>query len=166
MPLIYELAGRRLVRRSIMLAIGLSLYASAVNGAPNFTETLSEARLVELGLDGLTPAQRAGLNADIQAFVKDTQAEVRHKEVVRDLGKQPAATDPEIRLQSRLAGPFRGWTGNTIFHLENGQVWQQVDGDTYYRNYPNGVEVTIIPGSFGTFRLRLADGATVIVRRR
>lgn len=146
--------------------VGLTVLAVPTFGAAGFVESLSESRQVELGLDRLTPVQRAGLNAAIQTYVSRTQAEVRHRAVVRDLGKQRGSVEPEIRLQSRIAGPFRGWTGHTIFRLENGQIWEQVDSDVYYRNFPDGVEVAIIPGSFGTFRLRLSDGATVVVRRR
>jgi len=32
--------------------------------------------------------------------------------------------DPEL-IESRINGEFTGWTGDTIFHLMNGQVWQQ-----------------------------------------
>ena len=29
------------------------------------------------------------------------------------------------RIETRIAGMFTGWTGDTLFPLENGQVWQQ-----------------------------------------
>ncbi len=29
------------------------------------------------------------------------------------------------RIESRIAGTFTGWTGNTVFKLENGQIWKQ-----------------------------------------
>ena len=28
-------------------------------------------------------------------------------------------------IESRIEGDFEGWDGNTIFKLDNGQIWQQ-----------------------------------------
>ena len=35
-------------------------------------------------------------------------------------------------LESRINGDFEGWTGETIFELDNGQVWKQA---SYAYNY-------------------------------
>ena len=35
-------------------------------------------------------------------------------------------SDPEAgQITSRIIGEFKGWSGETVFELENGQVWQQ-----------------------------------------
>tara|TARA_B100001105_G_scaffold171614_1_gene138183 strand:- start:46 stop:651 length:606 start_codon:yes stop_codon:yes gene_type:complete len=35
-------------------------------------------------------------------------------------------SDPEAgQITSRIIGEFKGWNGETVFELENGQVWQQ-----------------------------------------
>jgi hypothetical protein len=47
-------------------------------------------------------------------------------------------------IHSRVPGLFLGWTGDTVFRLENGQVWRQVE-----------------PGSFG---VRLQDPEVEIAR--
>ena len=45
-----------------------------------------------------------------------------------DLGAERLRdTDEESELRSFLVDEFTGWTGDTIFRLENGQVWQQID---------------------------------------
>jgi hypothetical protein len=37
-----------------------------------------------------------------------------------------ADSDPEAgQITSRIIGEFKGWNGETVFELENGQVWQQ-----------------------------------------
>ncbi|MCD9086826.1 hypothetical protein [Stenotrophomonas sp. SY1] len=33
-------------------------------------------------------------------------------------------------IETRIAGDFDGWEGNSAFTMENGQVWQQTDGRT------------------------------------
>ena len=35
------------------------------------------------------------------------------------------------RIESRIVGEFRGWGGGTIFQLENGQLWQQSNPESY-----------------------------------
>lgn len=33
-------------------------------------------------------------------------------------------------IETRVAGEFQGWSGDTVFALENGQVWKQVGSAT------------------------------------
>lgn len=45
-------------------------------------------------------------------------------------GKLPAL------IESRIDGRFEGWSGETIFRLENGQIWQQASyASTHSRKY-------------------------------
>ena len=76
--------------------------------------------------------------------------------------------DPEIsvpdEIQSRLVGEFSGWRGNTVFRLENGQVWRQSDsGRLVFR--ADAPLVTIRRGAFGTYRLSV-EGVNSAVRVR
>lgn len=60
--------------------------------------------------------------------------------------------DPD-RLVARIVGGFDGWSGDTIFELDNGQVWRQAEfGRLKYRG-PENPEVTIKKGFFGSYRL-------------
>ena len=47
-------------------------------------------------------------------------------------GSPPRKTKEPGRIESRIPGEFHGWTGDTIFRLENGQVWKQA-GPGYFR---------------------------------
>lgn len=71
---------------------------------------------------------------------------------------------PEV-IQSRLLGDFRGWSGRTIFRLENGQVWQPSAPGEFY--YPTKDPVVIIRrGTFGSYLLRIeGKNSSVRVRR-
>lgn len=131
-----------------------------------FIASLDSARLADLKLDRLTVAERAALDAAIQVYVNQTVIQVRHAEAVKNTGRVKQAAELEFKLESRIAGPFLGWSGNTLFRFENGQIWQQVGSDNYYHVFPQGTEVTIYPVGLGGFRLSLPTGATVAVRRR
>ncbi len=54
---------------------------------------------------------------------------------------KPKAAKPG-RIESRVVGDFRGWTGNTIFRLENGQIWKQA-GPGYFQVNMENPKVTI-----------------------
>jgi hypothetical protein len=50
-------------------------------------------------------------------------------------------------LQSRINGTFNGWDGDTMFELENGQIWKQRDY-AYMYHYAYRPKVTIIKEGF------------------
>ncbi len=56
-------------------------------------------------------------------------------------------------ITSRIVGSFQGWDGQTVFTLENGMIWEQVDKDKFYINAIENPVVTIEPGAFRTWRL-------------
>lgn len=69
------------------------------------------------------------------------------------------------QIESRIVGEFSGWSGRTRFRLENGQVWQQAENDTYYWREDNP-EVVIRKGVFGSYKLRIrGQNRWVRVRR-
>jgi hypothetical protein len=40
---------------------------------------------------------------------------------------RPAPAEEEEAFRTHIVGEFKGWTGTTIFRLENGQIWTQTD---------------------------------------
>lgn len=65
-------------------------------------------------------------------------------------------------LTSRYDGTFTGWTGDTVFTLENGQVWKQVETDRLSFSAERPV-ITIRRGWFGAFYLKV-EGANKQIR--
>lgn len=63
-------------------------------------------------------------------------------EATEEFGKPPAPTSEPNRIVSHIMGEFRGWTGDTVFHLENGQVWKQA-GPGYFETDLKNPEVVI-----------------------
>lgn len=68
-------------------------------------------------------------------------------------------------IRSRIDGEFNGWTGKTIFKLQNGQIWKQHGEGKVYHKAMNP-EVTITKGIFGGFRLHVTGlNSKVYVKR-
>lgn len=77
--------------------------------------------------------------------------------------RQPA-TAPE-ELKSRIPGRFQGWEGRARLRLENGQVWEVVDGSrgAYWLENP---AVVIRRGTFGGFVMDIEGVAQRLRVRR
>ena len=63
---------------------------------------------------------------------------------------------------SRYDGSFTGWTGDTVFPLENGQVWKQVESGRLVVRAERP-QVTIRRGWFGAFYLKV-EGSNKQIR--
>jgi hypothetical protein len=65
-------------------------------------------------------------------------------------------------IQTRYDGEFSGWSGNTLFRLENGQVWKQAQSgrSSYRAAHP---VVTIKRTALGSYRL-LVEGSDESIR--
>jgi len=83
-----------------------------------------------------------------------------------DFGAEQLINDEDADdLMTRLAGPFTGWDGDTVFRLENGQLWQQIDS-SYLYSRAESPRVTIRRAAFGSYLLQVEGiGRTVRVRR-
>ncbi|MFU8897066.1 MAG: hypothetical protein ACNA8J_11840 [Gammaproteobacteria bacterium] len=65
---------------------------------------------------------------------------------------QPAAAAEVSSITARVVDGFTGWSGNTIFVLDNGQVWEQAATGRYEYAGPDR-EVVISRAILGTFML-------------
>ncbi|MBV6412255.1 MAG: hypothetical protein IT479_02730 [Xanthomonadales bacterium] len=160
---------------AVLLMIGLGPFALA--RSPSFSsleERMSAQDFRQAGLDKLSEAELAALNAWIERNVRLADPTV----AAAAAQDQPSATAPTAgasmvgfenarreEFGSRILGAFKGWSGKTEFHLENGQVWQQVENDRYIVDLVDPA-VTIKPGAFGSWRLKIEGlNRTTLVKR-
>ena len=70
------------------------------------------------------------------------------------------------KIQSRYAGEFNGWDGDTEFPLENGQVWKQIRSGRLAWHADNPMITIDRKGFMGAYRLSVEGvNKKVIVRR-
>ena len=67
------------------------------------------------GLNKLSSEEIDGLNSFFQKYTIF---------IVETLIQSTSFDNPDV-IESRIDGNFEGWDGETIFKLENGQIWQQ-----------------------------------------
>ena len=67
-------------------------------------------------------------------------------------------------IETAISGSVHGWSGDTIFKLDNGQIWQQAEYDyTYFYEYHP--DVTIYQ-TRGGCRMKVKDAEEAIVVKR
>ncbi|MBU6420681.1 MAG: hypothetical protein KGL98_01335 [Gammaproteobacteria bacterium] len=134
------------------------------------------------GLDKLSPAQLAAFNDWLDQYlgthrvsaaplsaamsppVSQAKAPVAASFGADTMPRKENSATPE-RIETRLAGVFTGWSGNTVFTLENGQQWQQA-GTGYFTNVRlDHPQVVIKKLGFGYLLTLPGHGETVFVRR-
>lgn len=170
--------------RILLFAAALALAGPArAADQPRFSGTLSPAQRAALGLDKLSPAELAALDVAVESYrrageaaaashaAQTAVADYRRREEPKQMARAAAqarreAAEAQVqRIEANVVGPFSGWDGRTVFALDNGQVWRQVDPDVYYTSPVKSAPVEIYRSSYGSYRLHLKNGAWVTVTR-
>ena len=160
--------------------ISALLFALTAASGGDFIQTLTPEKIRTAGLAKLTPEELGQLEVLVQQYkggspittqtVAPTTAEVQPViPATKSASKLPAwvgalltleqtsrRADKSEAMDSRIKGDFEGWSGRTTFRLENGQVWVQVNGDSYdYSSTLRSPKVKVYPASAGTFWLEI-----------
>ena len=113
------------------------------------------------GLSKLEPAERAKLDEFIRNYVSVSN-ERASTAAVEQAVKDKKVT-PEV-IESRIVGPFTGYTGRTVFTLENGQRWAQSQRDSRYIPKIDSPPVVIVKAGMG-YRMHIAGGGMIRVSK-
>jgi hypothetical protein len=153
----------------IITVLFLALSALSPNHAwaqgaefPGVEKAMSPQEYEAAGLQKLTPDERTRLDEFIRRFVSSSNQVAAEKAVDRAV-KEKKASPPEI-IQSRIVGPFTGFTGSTTFTLENGQRWRQSQPDSRYFPKVESPPVIIVKDQIG-YRMYIAGGGDIRVSR-
>jgi len=119
------------------------------------------------GLDHLTDAQIKALDAWFADYER-SHAPCAPTTATPAMAAQPtpASAPAGDVLVAHLVGNFTGWGNNTVFKLDNGQVWEQVDDSMLSIGAIKNPKVTIKKGLISAYYLSV-EGVddSVLVRR-
>ncbi|MEJ2535309.1 MAG: hypothetical protein P8008_07595 [Gammaproteobacteria bacterium] len=145
----------------------LAASAQAQQGFSTVEERMTGKEFTAAGLDKLTPEELAALNEWLRAHSVAT-LENATQPVGDQRGFEVEAMKEfdESDIVARVQGPFTGWSGQTVFKLDNGMIWEQVEAGTFYIPQVDDPVVVIEQGMFNAWRLRVEGyNKTVRVRR-
>ena len=95
---------------------------------PGVQKLMSEQEFSASGLEKLSPAEIRALN---QWLIRYTAGEAQ---VLITTDEEVIAADRDQEILSSIKEPFRGWSGSTVFRLENGQEWKQRRRGNYFHD--------------------------------
>jgi hypothetical protein len=124
-------------------------------------DVMTPQELNDTGLLAASPAQRQAFNKRLNQYTLNVVSLVGQR-TRESVARSPNACNPAI--ESTLAGEFNGWEGDTIFKLDNGQIWEQAEY-SYTYSYSYRPDVTIYQVSGGC-RLKVEDEEETIMVRR
>ena len=107
------------MKNNVLFIIGLLLCGSAVASEfPGIEALMTAEEQQAAGIQKLTVAEKEALNKWLIRYT------VNEAPVTQISGAETEKAKIE-GIVSRIDGAFNGWTGKTVFKLENGQVWKQ-----------------------------------------
>ena len=139
-----------------LATLALAPAAVAQDGKP-IEQQMTPEQFRAAGLDQLSAEQLANLNAWLNRTI-DTEAgkaAASAKKQVEDENRGFFNFGSSEPVVGRIVGEFRGFSRGREYTLDNGQVWRQFDSaDLPGVNLDNPV-VTISPGLFGAWYLKV-----------
>jgi hypothetical protein len=141
----------RFMLRIASLALALVLIAFPLYGQlppakeqplVDIRQLMSASEFSQSGLDKLSAEELRKLNLWLTGF---SMKLITAREITPDV------------VESRIEGDFEGWDGDTIFKLDNGQIWQQ-DSYAYTYHYAYRPKVLIFKSS-GRYKMKV-DGVS------
>jgi hypothetical protein len=124
---------------TIALSLGSIPFVRAQNETGNIQQAMSPAEFKAAGLEKLTPAELAKLNAWLQGFREKAE-------------KKAAIRESRTKLQlivSRIDGVWNGVGPGEIIRLEEGTAWKLGNKDVHYGGHADHPAVAIYKSIFG-----------------
>ncbi len=154
--------------RNLMLPVFMGLLAvhvlaSAPAQQMKIEQVMTPKELQDTGIATLTAPQRQALNDWLNRYsLKLLLAASQQERTTPE--SRPVRSSCAPAIESTISGEIEGWDGETMFKLDNGQIWQQAEYDyTYF--YAYRPDVTIYQTSAGC-RMKVEDETeTVLVKR-
>jgi len=144
---------------AVFFAFSMSpVRAGQSNEAPQaqrLSSLMTPEEYAAAGLNKLTDAERAALDAWLTAHLS-SQRVVKVPVASVQSGYFGKVAEPD-RIEAKIAGDFSGWTGDTTFMLNNGQVWRQRMPGKFRYSGPDNPSVVIAKNFFGLYVLTV-DG--------
>lgn len=141
---------------SLLIASSVLMYVPQSNAQSFSTleERMTAEQFKNSGLNKLSAEELAALNGWLQSHVG---SQTLACPTVSTSTSVSTAMDSGDRREivSQLMGDFKGWTGKTTFHLDNGQVWQQVGEDKWNGARVSNPTVRISPAFMGSWLLKI-----------
>ena len=147
----------------VVLSLSVTLSAFAAEGFSSLEEQMTGKEFSGAGLDKLSQQELDVLNDWLRRHSVATLATRTSSVQATNSGEDQSEVKSEDKdkeedrttITSKLVGTFDGWDGQSVFELENGQIWAQVSKAKWNIKEVENPVAIIEPGMFGTWRLHI-----------
>jgi len=147
----------------VLLFLSATLSALAAGGFSSLEEQMTGKEFSAAGLNKLSQQELDVLNDWLRGHsvatlaTRTASAEVAESEEDQPEVKAEDEAEDKDRttITSKLIGTFDGWDGQSVFELENGQIWAQTSKTKWHTKEVENPVAIIEPGMFGTWRLHI-----------
>ena len=154
------------MKRLLLVALLTGVFVAGQEPSLKIDQIMTAQELERTGISALSTQQREALNRWLVSYTLRILSMAQKIGQQKEQSSQPrvAVSGCPTAIESAISGDFNGWDGETIFKLENGQIWQQAEY-AYTYSYSYHPDVTIYQTSSGC-RMKVADeDETIIVKR-
>ena len=124
--------GFQLRRNAFLLSLALmSVSAAAGEPPPDIENLMTADDFSASGLDKLSEAERKHLSEWVERYREGAvtgPVVVKKPSEMNEAEKAEYKKQKEKQIVASVLPTFRGWSGTTVFELDNGQVWRQRQG--------------------------------------
>ena len=136
---------------NLLILASLVAVASVAQAQQPIEKQMTPEQFKAAGLDKLSPQELANLNAwlnnTLEAETEKAAQLAKDKVETENRGFLPfGKTDPIV---ARISGEFRGFARGRSWTLDNGQVWEQMDGASLAGVRKTDPQVKITPSLIG-----------------
>ncbi|GEM_PF-277188 len=154
--------GRLAATLLLSLSASVSFHAtqSAADEFPGLERLMTVEQFRSTGLQKLSDTEIEALNEWLSEYTAG------NAQLLQGTSEGMREVEKNNEIKSRISGDFDGWDGDTIFRLQNGQIWQQrLAGRHPYRG-PENPEIRISKNFFGFYKMTLLEsGKSIGVKR-
>ncbi len=153
-----------LLRNLVFVAISAMFGLQAVGAGEvlDVRDLMSADEFEAAGLDRLSQEEVDVLNAWLLRYTAREAPILRTSN--EDVREEVRKVEAEV-IKSRIDGDFDGWSGKTVFVLQNGQIWQQRMGGSW-RHHAIAPEVEIRKNFMGFWDMQMVDGGRQVGVKR
>lgn len=123
---------RRIILTCMILVFSVSLAADKTP-PPDVENLMTAEDFMSSGLDKLSSEERDHLSDWLERYRQGAvsgPAVVRKPSEMTEEEKIQHQEETDAELVAKVLPSFRGWSGKTVFELDNGQVWRQRQSGT------------------------------------
>jgi hypothetical protein len=164
----------KILTQALVLTTALLLPWLAASAADNqdfdVLKSMSVSDFRATGLDHLSDAQIKALDTWFAGYERShapcSGTAIAAVPAISAQPAKPAAPTEGNDIVAHLDGTFTGWGGSTVFKLDNGQVWQQVDDSVLSIGAIKNPKITISKGLISAYYLSVEGVQDTIAVRR